>query len=209
MAVLPLRHEPAGLVHRLRPQADVAHHGHARVDETRHERRHPRTALDLDRLRTALLERAPRVAHRVVFPRLVTHERHVEHDVRPLAAAHDGARVMEHFVHHHFERVRHSENDHRDAVADEQNVDTRLLGEARHWRVVRGEAHDAAAFGLEGLDLRSSDSCHGGCNLADCGRTHQLLVFSSSRLLVFSSSRSASMRRAAAAASIFPAARAR
>ena len=75
--------EAAELVHRLRRQAEVRHHRHLGGDQRAHHV--GAVALDLHRLRAALLEEAQGVGDRLLGAEVERAVRHVGDEQRPLA----------------------------------------------------------------------------------------------------------------------------
>jgi hypothetical protein len=149
----------AQLAERLGRQADVAHHGDARVGDRAHARRHARAALELHRVAPGLHEGAG-VAHGVRIGGLVGEERQVADHERMARAAHDGLGEHEHLLHADRERVGQAEHRHRGRVADEQYFDTRAMREGRGGIVVRGDAHHGLA-GVLALAQRVRRDLHG------------------------------------------------
>ena len=82
-----LRLEAAEHGRRLRRQADVAHHRHARADDRARARDRRAAALELDRVGAALLDEPHRVPDGLLVRLLVRAERHVGDHERPLRAA--------------------------------------------------------------------------------------------------------------------------
>ena len=117
LLVAALHHVAAHLVHRLRGEAEVAHHRDAGADDARSivsANSAPPSSFTLPTPPSAT--RRPALLHRLVDRGLVAHERQVADDVRPLRAAGDGAAVVDHLVHgdgqgrvvaldHHAQRV--------------------------------------------------------------------------------------------------------
>jgi hypothetical protein len=133
----------------------VGHHGdpdvHEPVDEVQ------LGALDLHRVRTALLHEPAGVADAVLDRHLVGQERHVPDDHRPFHAPGDGLRVMQHLLHRDRERVRVAQDVVRDRVADEEDRDAGLVEDPRGGEVVGGEHREAGAPRLPGLQVVDRD----------------------------------------------------
>jgi hypothetical protein len=161
---LALRLEAAELRGRLGRQADVPHDRDARVDDRLHSRDHRACALELDRVRAGLLDEADRVLECLFVGDLEGAERHVADDDRMPCRAHDGARHEQHLLHRHRDgRALVAEDDHRRRVADEDDLDARVLGESRSRRVVGGDHDDLLAALLHGGELGQGELSLGRC----------------------------------------------
>jgi hypothetical protein len=96
--------------------------------------------------------------------RRVREERHVGHDERPLRAANDGLRVVDHLGHRHADRGLVAEDHLAERVAHEEHRDARFVEQLRRRVVVRGEHRDAGAVGVEARDVVDGGSADGiGC----------------------------------------------
>ncbi len=157
---LALHAETAQLVHRLRRQADVPHHGDTRFDETSHRLGHARTALEFHRAGARLLQDARRRTHRVLPAGLVAAERQIDDDVRALGAADHRLGVVDHLVEGDRERRVVSQHHHREAVADQDRRDLRLVHELRGRVVVRSDHRDWLATVAHSLQIGGADAPH-------------------------------------------------
>ena len=147
-------------VHGLRGEADVAHHRDAGVDEALDDLRRALSALQLDGAAAGLLHDPGGVAHRALPAGLVGAERHVDHDVRALCAAHYRRSVVDHVLHRHRQGRVVAEDDHPERVADKDDRDAGLVGEARR-RVVVGRDHrDRLALAVHPLQVADTDALH-------------------------------------------------
>ena len=176
----------ANLVHRLRLQSEVSHHRDADVHHPAHGIEHRTSTLELDGGGSALLEQPARVAHGLFDADLIREERHVGHDERARGAPHDGARVMEHVVERHGERVLVAEHDHAHRVADQDARPRRLVQQARHRRVVGGQHGDLLAARLLLLEIGNANP--GGAH--DVRRLHRIdanVFFSQSLIAIVTS----------------------
>ena len=113
----------AELVHALRPQAAVGHHG----DAGRHERGDRLGLLDaafeLHRLAARFLEDAAGVFDRLVRAQVKARKRHVDDHQRVLDRAADHLGVVDHLVERDGQRAVVALDDHRHAVADQDALD--------------------------------------------------------------------------------------
>ena len=105
-------------------------------------------ALDLDRLRAAVLEEGAGVGHRLLDRDAVGQEGHVADDERASRAAHDGARVVEHLGHRDAHGGLVAEHDLAERVADEDHRDAGLVHDAGGRVVVGGQDGDALPVGV-------------------------------------------------------------
>ena len=127
-------------LHRLRQHADVAHDGDAgpaQRDDFRHDRD---AALELHRLRAGLDEHA-RVGHRGLG-RLVGVIGKIGDDERPGLRARDGGDMMADLLERHLGRVRITEHDHADRIADEDQRHARLVEQPRGGVIVARSARE-------------------------------------------------------------------
>jgi hypothetical protein len=153
--------EAAQLVEALGRQADVTHHRDAGADEATHELGVDRTTLELDGVAVALLHELAGAGHALLDRRLVRHERHVADDVGPPGAARDRATVVRDLIERDGKRGFVALHHHAQRVADEQNVRSGLVEEARERSVVGGEHGDSLTTlfhlpqGLDGDATRS------------------------------------------------------
>ena len=127
---------------RLRREADVAHDRDPGADDRAHAGEHRPSALELHGVGARLLDEADRVPQRVLVRDLERAEGHVRDDERPTRPARDGARQHQHLVHRGRDGRVVAEHGHRRGVADEDEVDARLVGEAPSRRVVGGHHDD-------------------------------------------------------------------
>ena len=159
--------EAAHGVHRLRGEAEVAHHGDLGVDEGLDHRQALAPALELHGLGAGPDELGA-VADRLDRGRVVAHPRQVGDDQRLGAvvarrgraqAAGDGTGVVGQVVDRDLERVLVAEHDHGHRVAHQDQVDPGLVGHAGTRGVV-GRDHDeraAVVRQLAGSDRRRGD----------------------------------------------------
>ena len=124
---------------RLWREADVAHDGDTRIDERANLRHHTLTSLELDRVRSSLLDKPHAVARRVLC-REVRAKGEVAYEQRAARARGRGTAVVHHLVHSHLGRVLAPEHHHAHRVPHEQHVHARAVGDARA-RVVIGGHH--------------------------------------------------------------------
>ena len=161
---LALGLEPPELCRRLGRQTDVTHDGDACLDDRLHARDHRTGALELDRVGARLLDEADRVLERLLVGDLERAERHVADDDRMPGRTRDRARQEQHLVHRHGDgRALVAEDDHCGRVADEDDLDARVLGEPRSRRVVRGDHDDLLAALLHGGELGQGQLSLGRC----------------------------------------------
>ena len=157
---LTLHFEPAELIHRLRRQADVPHHGNAGLDEFPHRLRRALAAFELHSAAAGLLHEPRRVLHRVLPAGLVAAERHIADDQCVLRAADYGLSVMQHVVHRHRQRRVITEDHHAERVANENDVSPAILDEPRGRTVVGRHHHDLRAIVLHLDDVGGADAWH-------------------------------------------------
>jgi hypothetical protein len=134
------------LVHRLGGQADVAHHRDAGLGHAPDRLGHGLAAFQLDRLDVALLEQAGAAAQGLFGVGLVAAEGQIPHQVRALAAARDGAAVVDDVVEGDGDGVFVALNHHAQAVPHQHGVDLGGFDEAGEGGVVAGD-HDDALVG--------------------------------------------------------------
>jgi hypothetical protein len=155
------------LTHRLRLQAEVPHHRDADVDEPPHDVDAPAAAFELHGRGAAFLQQPARIAYRLSDADLIREKRHVDDDERASCRGRR-ARVVQHVVERHRQRVLVSEHDHAQRVADENHIDSGAIQQTRHGRVVGGERGDLLAACLLGLQVGTRIECPdmvigGGC----------------------------------------------
>ena len=121
-------------------------------------RGHRHAALELHRVRAALLHAAHRVAQRLLGRDLVGPERHVGDHQRALRRARHEARVVDHLVERHRQRRVVALHDVAERVADEQHVDAGRVEDAREGEVVGGEHRDRLAAALAPRERRDRDA---------------------------------------------------
>jgi hypothetical protein len=124
---------------RLWREADMAHDGDSRIDERANLRHHTPTSLELDRVRSPLLDKPHAVARRILR-REVRAKGEVAYEQRAARARGRGTAVVHHLVHSHLGRVLAPEHHHAHRVPHEQHVHARAVGDARA-RVVIGGHH--------------------------------------------------------------------
>ena len=121
---------PAHAVDRLRRQADVGHDRDVDGSERGDGVRHGDAALELHRLGAAFLDQAAGVAQRILRAHLVGEERQVADEQRPLPRARHHAAVVDHLVERHRQGRVESLDDHAERVADQDDVDARMVDDA-------------------------------------------------------------------------------
>ena len=99
----------------------MAHHRHLGVDEGLHHVDPLAAPLQLHRLGPGP-DQSGGVAHRVLDRDVVAHPRHVAHDQRPGLGPGHGGDVVGHVVDGDLQSVVVAEDDHGEAVADEDDV---------------------------------------------------------------------------------------
>ena len=105
-------------------------------------------AFHLDRLGAAFFHEAGSVVNRVFGVNLIRPVGHVGDQQRVLHAAAHRLDVVQHLVHRDRERVLVAQHGHGQRVADQRNVDARLVHQARGSVVVCGQAGDGFALKL-------------------------------------------------------------
>ena len=157
----------AHLVQRLGLEPEVAHYRDAHLHHATDGADDRQAALHLHR-GGAGLQQASSVADRLLDAHLIGHEGHVGHHERALSAAGHGARVVQHVVERHRQRVLVAEHHHAHRVAHEQHVDAGAVEKPRHRRVVGGEHGNllAAAFPLAQVGHAYFGVAHGSRDAA-------------------------------------------
>ena len=148
-------------VDRLRGQPDVGHDGDAGGDEGLDLRRDALAALELDRLRAALLHEARRRLQRLRGGGLVRAEGQIGHDERALGATDDAAHQREQLVDADRDGGVVAVDDVGGRVADEQDGDAGLVEHPRGRVVVGREHRPALAAFLRGLQITDGDAAGG------------------------------------------------
>ncbi len=118
---------------------------------------HPATPFELYPFGAAFLDKTPRVPHRVLDARLITHERHVADEHRAELRAADRLEMMDDLVHRDGERVLVAEHDHPEAVPDQDHLDAGRVLDPGGLVIVRGEHHDPLAAALHVEEHRNRD----------------------------------------------------
>ena len=173
---LALDLEAAHLVDELRRQADVTHDRDADLGEPARDFDHPASAFELDRVHAGLLHEAAGARDRLLDRRVIGHERHVADQQRLLGAPSDGLRVVQHVVQRHRQRRRVAEHHHAEAVADQQDGDSRLVEDLRAQVVVGREHGKAPALVLQSLDVQHRGHRRPLLRVAATSRVSALLV---------------------------------
>src|SRR5437867_2830161 len=150
----PLYAVAAELVHGLRREPQVAHHRDPGLDERAYSLSDANPAFQFHRLRAAFLQHAARVRQRLRRPGLVTHERHIGHDMSTSRAADHRLNVVQHLIHRYRDRGVVAENHHTQTVADQDQRDTGRLHEPRGGVVVGGEHDDLLASPLHRFQVK-------------------------------------------------------
>ncbi len=158
-----LRFEAAEHRRGLRRQADVTHHGNSRGRECANAGEHRAGTLELDRVGGRLLDEPDRRLERLRVRYVVRAEGEVGDHERPAGAAVHGAREDDHLVGRRRNCRVVAEHDHRGRVADQDQVDAGVVGDAPRRRVVRGHHHDAVAAALHLADLGQRELARRGC----------------------------------------------
>ena len=97
----PLRAVSPQLMHRLRRQPDVPHHGDASAHNRAHGGGQFTPAFELHAVHARFGQKAPGVAHRLGHIRLIGEKGHVAGQERPLRAARHSTAMVQHFIHRH------------------------------------------------------------------------------------------------------------
>ena len=93
-------------------------------------REHAPRAFELDDVGAALLDHPDRARDSLLVGHLVRPERQIADDERMRRGARDRARQEDHLVERHRQRRGMTEHHHRGGVADEDQLDSRLVGDA-------------------------------------------------------------------------------
>ena len=150
----------AELVHALRPQAAVGHHGDAGRDERGDRLGLLDAAFELHRLAARFLEDPAGVFDRLVLAQVEAGKRHVDDHQRVLDRAADHLGVVDHLVERHGQRAVVPLHDHRHAVAHQNAFDAGRVDQPGHRIVVRGDHRDLAAGRFEAGELGNGDAGH-------------------------------------------------
>jgi hypothetical protein len=129
----------AEFMHGLRRQADVRHHGNLFADKATNNFGAVASAFELDSFR-ARFDELQGVAHGVVCACVVRAVGHVGDEQCALDAGADGARVVNHVVERDVDCVLVTEHDVGERVADEDDVGSGFVNDARGRVVVSREA---------------------------------------------------------------------
>ncbi len=119
---------------------------------------HVLAALELDAVGAALLEEAAGVPDRLLDRDLVGEERHVAHDEAVLARADDGLRVVDHLVERHGQGRLVPEEHVRERVADEDDLDARVVHRPRLHEVVGRDHGEALLLALQVAESGDRDA---------------------------------------------------
>ncbi|KND88105.1 Ubiquitin-like protein ATG12 [Tolypocladium ophioglossoides CBS 100239] len=145
VARLALHAEASQGVLPLGSEADVTEHGDAGRGDSADRRRHFLAALELDALDPPLLDGADRRAQRLLWRDFIRAHRQIanlasQHVILAVAAA-----LTENLA-----GVLHAERDHGQAVANENHVHARVVGNVGAGEVVRREHGDGVALFMQG-----------------------------------------------------------
>ena len=115
---LALHLESAQLVHELRRQSKVPHHGDAHLGELLRDLDDAAAAFQLDRVHAAFLHETPRALDGLLDRQVIGHEWHVAHEQGlPRPACHRLG-VVDHLVQRHRQCGRVAQHHHAQAVAN-------------------------------------------------------------------------------------------
>jgi hypothetical protein len=112
------------------------------VDDSLDHGLHAPAAFEFYRLRPALFQQPPGVAHGVCRAGLVAHERQVSNQKCPRSRARDGFEVVDDLLQRHRYGVFVAQYHHPQAVADENDVDTRAIHDKRRLVIIGGQHGD-------------------------------------------------------------------
>ena len=139
-----LHAESAERVHRLRRQADMAHHRNFGFHQPRDAIHAPLAAFDFHGFGAGFFHEAQALRTASASSIVIAAVGHVRDQQRsPHAAAH-GARVVQHFVHGDGQRVFVAEHDHAQRIADEHDVHAGFIEQARRRIVVCRESKQSS-----------------------------------------------------------------
>jgi hypothetical protein len=105
-------------------------------------------AFELDRVRTSLGQEAARVAKRLLEAQLPAEKGHVSYDVRALRAARHRSTVVDDLVDGHRKGGVQPLDHHSKRVAHQQDVESRIVEQAREGGIVCGHHGDPGAVPL-------------------------------------------------------------
>ncbi len=140
----------------------MAHHRDAALVEETDRFRHLRAAFELDRGRARLLEQEGRAFEGLLGRLFVRPERHVDHDHRMIAAAHDRRGVGGHHVERDGDGGGQAVDHLRQRIPDQQHVAMRIE-QLRLPRGVSGQHHQRLGgfpIGLVRADFRDRQPLH-------------------------------------------------
>ena len=148
----PLQPVATELVHRLRGETEMAHHGNPAFHKMTDHVLVTGHTLDLDRIGPGLDQRpGGRGGGQFALPH--GEKRHVRDDEHLRRAATDGCHVRAHHFGRRMNGRREAMGHHGDAVADEDRVRRGFRDDARHQRVVGGEQDDRELFPLRAGEI--------------------------------------------------------
>lgn len=130
----------------LRKHAEVANHANLLGDDGSKHREDFRAALDFDKIRTGLAQKAG-VYHRELR-RGATPGRKVGGDECIFRPTGHGTRVVDHVGHGYLRGIGLAENDHPERIADEQKIKSAAIKQTRRRVVVGCQPREAAAGGF-------------------------------------------------------------
>ena len=128
-------------------------HWNTTLREKRHGIRKPCAALELDHL-CAGLQRAARGDVRRFSARLIGSKGQIRDDQATARAGNDASRVVKRFIERHRKRRCLSLDDHPERIADEQDIDARVVTQRREARVVTGQHRDSFPIARHCLQRR-------------------------------------------------------
>ncbi len=148
----------AKLVDGLRGKPDVAHDGDTAIGHALDGSFHGNAAFQFYGLAAGLPHKAGGVIHGVFSAGLVSHKGHIADDEGIFSAAHDGFGMMEHFFNGHADGRFITEDDHAQAVADEDEGDAGFVNYLGGGVVIGGNHGDFLAFFLHVFNLADSNA---------------------------------------------------
>ncbi len=141
-----LRAETALRIHGLGEQADMAHDGHTARGKIGNRFGHLCAAFDFYARRAGFAQDARGVTEGDFLAFLIGAKGHIDNDERIYRGIHHGAAMADHHLHIGLKRRGFAVENHRDAIAHEEDIAMRVQ-RARHGRGVGGQGNDGRGRG--------------------------------------------------------------
>lgn len=157
LALVALHAVAAQEMHILGTQSTVGHDGNARGNQGGDDFRLFDASFKLDGLAARLLEDAPGIFNRSMYPEVKTGKRHVNHDESMSDRTSHHLGMVNHFFERDGQRGAMPLHNHRKAVADENSLNSGRVDQAGLSMVVGRQHGDLLPRGFHGGKLRNGD----------------------------------------------------